>query len=224
MTMQIVVQQVFAVIIFCIMLDVITGVVTDFAIQAADKDCFGRDSQGALFVTIFVLFIFVTELCLRMFAKGARFWVPIRDTYWNFLEVLIVFGSASVAAIKAMSDETQEAPFPPGAETPVISCNMHPDLCEGYCGESLSSSSLGATRKGMTAARMLTRVAIGMRLVRAVMVASRIAKSFLNKKVCVYNGHEGPVNDLAVCKVDGKLHMVTVSEDSYLRLWDIEPF
>ena len=43
-----------AVVLFCIVLDVITGVVTDFAIAPDDKDCFGRDSNASLAVTILV--------------------------------------------------------------------------------------------------------------------------------------------------------------------------
>ena len=36
-------------------------------------------------------------------------------------------------------------------------------------------------------------------------------------------GQEGPVNAVAVCHVDEKQQrMVTVSEDSYIRLWDVE--
>jgi len=45
--------QVFGVILFCIALDVVTGVVTDFAIADEDKDCFGRDSRGSFLVTVF---------------------------------------------------------------------------------------------------------------------------------------------------------------------------
>ena len=43
-----------AVVLFCIVLDVITGVVTDFAIAPDDKDCFGRDSNASLALTILV--------------------------------------------------------------------------------------------------------------------------------------------------------------------------
>ena len=40
-------------ILFCIALDVVTGVVTDFAVADEDKDCFGRDSRGSFLVTVF---------------------------------------------------------------------------------------------------------------------------------------------------------------------------
>ena len=161
---------VFGVIVFCIILDVITGFVTDFAIAIDDKDCFGRDSEGSLFVTAFVLSIFCVELLLRMTAQGTNFVVPVRICIWNYLEVLIVFGSSAVAVMKAISDMRDEAPFPQGAEVPVISCNEYPELCEGYCGdyqETSESSSFSEARKGTTAARMLTRIAIGFRLLRA---------------------------------------------------------
>jgi WD40 repeat protein len=161
---------VFGVIIFCIILDVSTGVVTDFAMAKHDKDCFGRDSQGSLLVTAFVLSIFCAELLLRMIAQGIDFVVPVRICFWNYLEVLLIFGSSGVAVMKAISDIRDEAPFPQGAEVPVISCNAYPELCEGYCGDFQATkelSSVTEARKGTTAARILTRFAIGLRLLRA---------------------------------------------------------
>jgi WD40 repeat protein len=42
------------------------------------------------------------------------------------------------------------------------------------------------------------------------------------KKEIVYDGHERPVNAVALCNIDGKVRMVTASEDSYLRLWNVD--
>ena len=115
------------------------------------------------------------------------------------------------------------APFPEGAEQPVVSCNVNPDLCAGYCGTDSAGSNLGTVRKGLTASRIIARIAIGLRFMRAVFKAAKVARSFLGRKVVTYDGHEAAVSDFSLCFIDGKHRMVTASEDSYLRLWDIDP-
>ena len=61
------------------------------------------------------------------------------------------------------------------------------------------------------------------RFMRAVFKAAKVARSFLGRKVVTYDGHEAAVSDFSLCFIDGKHRMVTASEDSYLRLWDIDP-
>eukprot|EP00277_Geminigera_cryophila_P046918 CAMPEP_0173077400 /NCGR_PEP_ID=MMETSP1102-20130122/13200_1 /TAXON_ID=49646 /ORGANISM="Geminigera sp., Strain Caron Lab Isolate" /LENGTH=1208 /DNA_ID=CAMNT_0013947873 /DNA_START=66 /DNA_END=3692 /DNA_ORIENTATION=- len=215
--------QVFGVILFCIALDVVTGVVTDFAIADEDKDCFGRDSRGSFLVTATVLSVFCLDLILRMITQQSTFWFPLKRNLWNYAEVLIVFGSAGIAAFKAYSDAVDEAPFPPGAETPVVTCTANPELCEGYCVDENSGSQLSVARQGLTASRIISRVAISLRLVRSAFRLARIARSYLVKNVAVWDGHERSVNGVALCKLDGQQRMLSISDDSYLRLWDVDP-
>ena len=97
----------------------------------------------------------------------------------NWIDVFLVLGSVAVMIFKKMSDVSAEAPFPPGAESPVISCNAHPELCEGYCDSRSSNSDASVARKGMTAARVLARIRMAIRLLRAAPKVTELVKMSL---------------------------------------------
>jgi len=62
--------QVVAVVMMCILIDVLTGFLTSYAVVEKDKDCFGRDSVASFYVTATVLAVFTVELSLRIISQG----------------------------------------------------------------------------------------------------------------------------------------------------------
>ena len=61
--------SVVALVMLCILVDVLTGFLTSYGISEQDKDCFGRDSITSFYVTAFVLAVFSIELTLRILAQ-----------------------------------------------------------------------------------------------------------------------------------------------------------
>ena len=94
----------------------------------------------------------------------------------NWIDVFLVLSSIGLLIFKKISDVSAEAPFPIGAESPVISCNAHPELCEGYCDLGSSTSDTSDARKGMTAARVFARIRMAVRLLRAAAKVAELVK------------------------------------------------
>jgi hypothetical protein len=110
---------------------------------------------------------------------AGAFFFPLRDLFMNWIDILLVLGSFALMIFKKMSDVSAEAPFPPGAEWPVISCNAQPELCEGYCDSRSSNTDTSVARKGMTAARVFARIRMAIRLLRAAAKVAELVKMSL---------------------------------------------
>ena len=124
----------------------------------------------------------------------------------NWIDILLVLGSFPVMIFKKMSDVSAEAPFAPGTESPVIRCNSHPELCEGYCDSCSSNSDTSVVRKGMTETRVFARIRMTIRLLWAAAKVAELVKMSLGNRsipeMCTYlSGVEVCHTTLGVCVI-----------------------
>jgi hypothetical protein len=119
-----------------------------------------------------------------------------------------------------MPDLPAGAEAKPGGLYPIVSLISSPDVCSEEIGTGRGVAS-GAAQKSLTTLRIVSRVAIGLRLLRVAFKAARIARSILSRiKPAVFDGHEKGLHDLVLGRVRGEMVLVTACDDGYARLWD----
>lgn len=148
------------VIIALVVVDV--GATAAFEFQdAADRDCYGRDSLPQSLISSIVLLFFVGELASRFLGNGVMATLAQR---WNVFDTVIIALSFALQLFKVMSDLLMvDAPHPP-----VMKYADYPLDCAAYIAKSNSGDEGAATtRKIATGSRLLSRFAVGLRLLRA---------------------------------------------------------
>jgi hypothetical protein len=119
-----------------------------------------------------------------------------------------------------MGDLPLEAEAQPGGLYPVVPLISNPDLCAEGVGSGRGVAT-GAVQKGLTTLRIVSRIAIGLRLLRVAFKAARIAQSILSRhKPVIFDGHEKGLHALALGSLRGETVMATACDDGYARLWD----
>jgi hypothetical protein len=119
-----------------------------------------------------------------------------------------------------MADLPPEAEAKPGGLYPVISPISNPDVCEEGIGTGRGVASL-AVQKSLTTLRIVSRIAIGLRVLRVAVKVARIARSILSRtKPAVFDGHEKGLHAVVLGHVRGETVMATACDDGYVRLWD----
>ena len=158
-------------------------------------------------------------------------------------QVTIIIVSATIAVYKAVSDFSMPG-LPPqalsarGGLYPITSVLSNPNIClppaanasaagaeaqapSGAAGGGGRGVTTGAVQKGMTTLRIISRIAIGLRLLRVALKAARIARSLLGRsKPTVLDGHERGLHAVCLGKLRGEAVLVTGCDDGYARLWD----
>ena len=121
-----------------------------------------------------------------------------------------------------------------GGLYPVISPLADPQICSppanitgssggstAAVGGSNQGETTGVVQKGMTTMRIISRVAIGLRILRVAVKAARLAKSLLSReKPVVLDGHERGLHAVSLGQVHGDTVRVTACDDCYARLRD----
>jgi hypothetical protein len=151
----------------------------------------------------------------------------------------IIIISATIAIYKAttdflMTDLPEQALPARGGLYPVTTVISSPALClppaanlsaDGTQSTAASGGgggvTTGAVQKGMTTLRIVSRIAIGLRILRIAMKAARIARSLLGReKPTVLDGHESGLHAVCLGRLRGEAVLVTACDDGYARLWD----
>ena len=126
----------------------------------ASRDCYGRDSLAQSLISSVVLLFFVGELASRFLGNGVMATLAQR---WNIFDTVIIALSFTLQLFKVMSDYlVVDAPHPP-----VMVYADYPLECAAFIAESNAGDGASTTRKIATGSRLLSRFAVGLRLLRA---------------------------------------------------------
>ena len=147
-------------IIILVLVDVIATAVYEFMIDEGDKDCYGRDSLPQALVSSIVLALFCAELGSRFLANGIKATLALR---WNVFDFVIISLSFILQTFKILSDYLiVDAPHPP-----VMTVADYPLECNAFLAEGSQDEGAETARKAATGSRLLSRFAVGLRLLRA---------------------------------------------------------
>jgi hypothetical protein len=182
--------QITCLVIFLILVDV--GQLVAFELVLGYEGDAEPLTQKAL--TIIVLSLFVTELSLRQLAKGTRFWKDI----WNIFDFLVVWASISMVVAKyciegfglmdtdmsilADSDNsvntrnTTNSGIYPNSENSVNFSSSSVGVQEGGLGGGNSGQIFTTDVATVNILRILSRVAVGMRVLRVLINLRRARK------------------------------------------------
>ena len=201
----------FSVTILCfIVLDITVGLYYDTSINSsAPEDCYQRESLVPGIVTTFVLWVFSQEVFASLIIRGRHLFVPMSwQKMWNYLDIAIVAISVGVSAYKVAMDYSQEGGadkklwLKDGQET-YIPAPLTSDSLQGMllCPDEASASTGKETQKaatGFRAARVLGRIATGVRILRGLIKAARIAQRLGGKRGKKFEGHDRAVVALKI--------------------------
>lgn len=186
-----------------ILVDICVGLVFDESINPdpAIKDCYGREPVAAAIVTCFVLWIFSQEVFGQIALQGKHFFVPLGfNKVWSYLDIAIVAISVGVSAYKVTFDYAQLVFDDEGAYLPPP-LRIYTETGLLYCvgmGEVGSSKQTQKAATGFRAARVLGRIATGVRILRGVIKAARIAKKLGGNRGKKFVGHDQSVTALKI--------------------------
>jgi WD40 repeat protein len=185
-----------------IVVDISVGLYYDESINPDPKfkDCFGREPLPAAIITCLVLWIFSQEVFGQVLLQRQHFFVPLGwSKGWSYLDVLIVAISVGVSAFKVAFDYAQPIFNEKGAYLP-------PPLLEKseegflYCivSEEGSNKETQKAATGFRAARVLGRIALAIRILRAIVKAARIAQKLGGSRGKKFVGHDKSVTALKI--------------------------
>jgi WD40 repeat protein len=185
-----------------IVLDISIGLYYDESINPdpSIKDCFGREPLPAAIITCLVLWIFSQEVFGQVLLQRQHFFVPLGwGKAWAYLDVLIVAISVGVSAFKVAFDYQQAIINEKGAyiPPPLLAKSEEGFL---YCTVSEQSSNKETQKAatGFRAARVLGRIALAIRIVRALVKAARIAQKLGGNRGKKFVGHDKSVTALKI--------------------------
>mmetsp|Transcript_30336 Transcript_30336/g.97645 ORF Transcript_30336/g.97645 Transcript_30336/m.97645 type:complete len:876 (-) Transcript_30336:895-3522(-) len=180
------------------------------------NDCLGRDSPIAGIITLFVLSAFVFEFLGQTVIKREWMFVPVE--VWTYFDILVVVVSVGVALYKFQFDYSLSATDPTtDTFVPPIVSSPNATICEQSIGK---NTGVKNTQKAITAfrsARMVGRIATGIRIVRAIVRGAQIARRLGSEQGKVYRGHKHLVTSVIVVPPCEKREQDTAEKDS--RLW-----
>uniref|UniRef100_A0A6T8NGB6 C2 domain-containing protein n=3 Tax=Hemiselmis andersenii TaxID=464988 RepID=A0A6T8NGB6_HEMAN len=183
-------------VLLCCLIDAISALYFEFGVPADQVDCFARDTVAAVAIVFFVLAVFTIELAANILASGKSFFVPF--VFWNYMDFGVVTISLGVAFYKINYDLTTVVEDANGNHLPpVVSQSSHPEVCDAASGTAASSNAQ-TTQKSLTTiriARMVARIAVGVRVLRAIVKASKIAARLGDlQKGREFRGHDAWVS------------------------------
>ncbi len=190
-----------AVVLCFILVDVISSLVFDFAIPSDQKDCLGREAVAAQAITWTVLSVFTVDLVLHAVAEGRAYLYPFNLS--NTCDVGIVSISVGVAAFQASVDasipayDTEGHYLPPSAG---VTERRYPALCANFSSTG-GGSSAGNTQTVFTAiraARIVARIALALRILRAAVRIAKMARLLGGGKPKVFAGHRQMITDVLI--------------------------
>lgn len=145
-----------------------------------------------------VLLVFSVEMILQIMAHGKGFFWPISKM--NYFDLCIVIASLAVFLFQVGTDYSQDVTDPDTGEylPPTIKAKDYPEVCveevQGNAGQSAGSNAV----KGLRVARIGSRIALAIRILRAVVKTARIALRLGGLKGKTFNGHEKFLTGLTV--------------------------
>mmetsp|Transcript_105491 Transcript_105491/g.169775 ORF Transcript_105491/g.169775 Transcript_105491/m.169775 type:complete len:948 (-) Transcript_105491:56-2899(-) len=191
-------------VLFLILVDISVGLYFDETInpRAQNIDCYGREPLAASLVTTVVLWIFSQEVFSQILLQGRYFFIPLStNKLWSYLDIVIVAVSVGVAAYKVTFDYSQPVFDSEGLYMPPT-LQLASDLGAKYCLLDVAAAGSGKeTQKGATgfrAARVLGRIATGIRILRGVLKAASIAKRLGGLRGKKFVGHDRSITALKV--------------------------
>jgi hypothetical protein len=190
------------VVVLCfILLDVVSSLAFDFAVPDNQKDCLGRESLAAQAITWTVLSVFAVDLALHAIAEGRAYLCPFHLS--NTCDVAIVSISVGVAAFQTSVDASIPANDAEGRYLPPsagVTEERYPALCANFT-SSGGGSSAGNTQTVFTAiraARIVARIALALRILRAAVRITKMARLLGGGKPKVFAGHRQMVTDVLI--------------------------
>jgi hypothetical protein len=184
-------------ILLCILADIISVLVFQFAVSPEEEDCFARESIASTAITCTVLLVFTIELSAQLVAHGRRYFVPIRPA--NYLDMSLIVLSVAVQVFQVTFEYSlpvydEQGNFLP----PTVKRADHPDLCANATSTSDSARTTQQTFTAVRALRLVARVGIAFRVLRAVVKIARLAQLLGGGRGKVFDGHERLISAVAI--------------------------
>ena len=172
--------------------DITSVIVFEFAIPSDDKDCFGRDSIPSVAITCTVLVVFSVELTAQLIAHGKRYFIPFRAS--NYMDVILILLSVVVEIFQVTVEFTLNVTDSDGHYLPpTVTKAEYPYLCGNATSASGSAKTTQNTFTAVRALRLVARVGIAFRVLRAMVKIAKLAQLLGGSRGKCFDGHDSMV-------------------------------
>ena len=183
------------IILLFIFTDVISVIVFELAIPADDQDCFSRDSIPSVAITCAVLLVFTVELLAQLAAHGKRYFIPFRAS--NYMDVTLIVLSVAVEIFQALVEFSLPVTDDSGNYLPpVVTKSEYPALCANATSSSDSAKTTQRTFTAVRALRLVARVGIAFRVLRALVKIAKLAQLLGGSRGKRFDGHDAMVTSV----------------------------